>query len=288
MQDAIDDGDLSLATKLLEAGEIYPIMLHHAVFVNNIEMVQLFLDHGADVNRLDEYNHTAVMWAFEYLHKDHEGNRWNIINLLVDHGTDLTIPDRNGITAFHLAVMSYNCDCDFIKKIIPLIDVNIIRSTCLADVVNLNIIKLLVEHGFNIYSTNPKGSILHRGSRYSSIDKVEWGLEQGLPINQQNDKGYTPLYLAVVKQKDINMVKYLLKHGADANIPNNKGIAKRCEYPVQFVLRNFDKKMGKLLLKYGANPDLISEDFQTLFYTEEIREFIEKHRVDTIKEPEYS
>lgn len=38
MEQAIKNNDLTLVTKFLKEGQRYPLMLHDAVFTNNIEM----------------------------------------------------------------------------------------------------------------------------------------------------------------------------------------------------------------------------------------------------------
>ncbi|CAB0042619.1 unnamed protein product [Trichogramma brassicae] len=55
-----------------------------------------------------------------------------------------------------------------------------------------------------------------------------------LPINAQKDKGNTPLHLAV-KSGASNMVEVLLRHGADSNATNEKGMT-----PLPLLCKKYD------------------------------------------------
>lgn len=289
MEQAIENNDVPLVTRLLESGERYPLMLHHAVSINNIDMVRLLLDHGVNINTVNEDNETPLIWAFDednlviidVVDNNETYQMWalnkdylDIINLLIDHGANLTIVANDGFRPWDLAV-TYGT-YELVKKIILLVDAETIRSTCLPDISNLKVIELLVAHGANIHSTNFKGSILYESIDDGRLDVIEWGLKHGLSINEQNEYGgYTPLYWAVKGQK-IDTAEWLLRHGADPNIPDAVGI-----YPLQFAIRHNNTEAGILLLEYGANPDLMP----ILFNNDDISEFIKMYRLDTIKEP---
>jgi hypothetical protein len=75
-------------------------------------------------------------------------------------------------------------------------------------------------------------------------------------------------------------MEWLLKHGADSDISNSDGW-----YPIQYALRGHIRTVAIILLKYGANPDLISESFRARVFDDGMHKFIERYRQPLIKEP---
>lgn len=76
---------------------------------NRLEIVRLFLDAGADINRQDEKGNTPLMYAA--IHGDHK-----MIALLMERGADERIQNKNGNNALHLC--KYNKDPDSCRRII--------------------------------------------------------------------------------------------------------------------------------------------------------------------------
>uniref|UniRef100_A0ABD2WGW3 Uncharacterized protein n=1 Tax=Trichogramma kaykai TaxID=54128 RepID=A0ABD2WGW3_9HYME len=70
-----------------------------------------------------------------------------------------------------------------------------------------------------------------------------------LQINAQNDKGNTPLHLAV-KRGTANLVEVLLRHGADSNATNNKGMT-----PLHLLCKKYEDP-SLLNLFLGINDQL--------------------------------
>ena len=40
-------------------------------------------------------------------------------------------------------------------------------------------------------------------------------MDFGIPVNQKNDEGLTPLHIAAMKAKDTDILKFLIAQGAD-------------------------------------------------------------------------
>ena len=136
----IDHGDIESLESYLNSPEVDLTVkdsigetpLHVAVENNNYQIVQLLLEHGADVNILDDYNDTPLHLASA---KD---LNISIVQLLLEHGADVEIREnRNGDTPLHLA--SYNG--------------------------NYQIVQLLLEHGANVDSRDfEENTPLHQAS----------------------------------------------------------------------------------------------------------------------------
>jgi len=100
-----DTGDLATAQLILENGAedsleestaIGDTPLMGAVLNNHLEIAELFLDYGAQINARDNYGHTALMYAAE-------NHRIPLIKLLLEHGADDTLQDDKERTAYDYA-----------------------------------------------------------------------------------------------------------------------------------------------------------------------------------------
>lgn len=77
-------------------------------------------------------------------------------------------------------------------------------------------------------------------------------------INKPNIKGFTPLHLAIIYCDNYSLewpyieLTLLLKHGADPNLVSYKHMP-----PLYLAMKYGNERVFSLLLKYGANPDVI-------------------------------
>ena len=76
--------------RLVESADTTPPPIHWAIFHDKPEIVELLLDHGADIERMDQDRQsTPLAYAIVYGRKD-------IIRLLVARGADLESEGRSG------------------------------------------------------------------------------------------------------------------------------------------------------------------------------------------------
>lgn len=116
-------------------------------------------------------------------------------------------------------------------------------------------IKDLIEYEEDVdYMIYDRYSLLITAVTYNKLDLVEMLLEMGANIEIQNPRGETPLYLAC-NIRNINMIKLLLKYGAEIN--------KIIRFGGDTVLKkaisneNIENiEIIKLLLDNDANPNL--------------------------------
>jgi len=102
--------------------------------------------------------------------------------------------------------------------------------------------------GIEIKSIDQKSideeTMLHKASYYGNADEVRVLVENGASIDLPGDMGYTPLLLAVSKQR-FDVAKILLEHGAD--------VVKRTEFDsnaMDLALMSRDFRMIELIKKY--------------------------------------
>lgn len=92
--------------------------LRYAAWKGHLEMVRLFVDHGADVNfngadQVFPYRTTPVQMAAS-------GNHFEVVKYLVEHGADVTKKDDYGYRAFLEAKKKKNTEMmEYIKQLEP-------------------------------------------------------------------------------------------------------------------------------------------------------------------------
>ena len=75
-----------------------------------------------------------------------------------------------------------------------------------------------------------------------------------LQVEAKNDQGFTPLILAA-SSNNLEVVKVLLKYGADINARTDKGLT-ALKFASDF---NQDEKVAELLIKRGARIENINK-----------------------------
>jgi ankyrin repeat protein len=134
------------------------VSLHAAVKEGNVEVVQLMLERGADINSRDAHNRTPLQRAAS-------SGKLDVARLLVDRGAEVEPPDRRGWTPLHSA-SRYG---------------------------HLEISRILVDHGANVNARQSRRSTpLGLSARSGHLGIVKLLLEHGADINARNDKGETP------------------------------------------------------------------------------------------------
>jgi ankyrin repeat protein len=138
-------------------------LLHEAVLSQSCEMAKILLQSGADVNAVDNYEETALIYACQY---DDQFPPSEMVQILLSHGADANVGySRNGCTALLQAMKS---------------------SLWAAKLVTL---------------------LLHNGA------------DPNIGCKSKNGGTSTVLLSAVKAKQHAILVPMLLQHGADPNIP---------------------------------------------------------------------
>lgn len=89
---------------------------------------------------------------------------------------------------------------------------------------HFGISEFLIDCGANVNMVNEKGrTALHYACKYGSLKIVRLLIRKGANINPVDNHGNTPLYFASKYGYDKDVVRELLKCGADYTITNKKG-----------------------------------------------------------------
>jgi ankyrin repeat protein len=152
----------------------------------DLESAKLLVEKGANVNQVTEYGWSPLLTATNNRH-------YRLAQYLVERGADVNLANKGNWTPLYLATDNRNIEGgDFpVPK---------------ADIDHLDYIKFLLEHGANP-NTRAKDNTLTR-----TIFTMQWFLESGA----------TP-FVRAAQSGDIELLKLLVKHGADPQIKTEFG-----------------------------------------------------------------
>jgi ankyrin len=236
--------------------------LHVASYFGKLDIVQLLLDHGANVDALDKFGKTPLHYISKSKNKS-KAVGIDVAQLLLKHGGNVNAETKNQRTPLHVA--------SYFGK--------------------LEIAQVLIEHGANVNASEFFGETpLHYVSRGECDSKeansvVQLLLKHGGDVNAQTKQQWTPLHVASYHGK-LEITQLLLKHGANVDALDEFGKtplhhASQSKYAgvdvAQLVLEwcsenvnaqnmhqqkplhstsSFGKlKIAQLLLDHGANVD---------------------------------
>jgi ankyrin repeat protein len=208
-----------------------------AVARRHPEMVELLVEHGADVNarsavrdyqrvataesrakQLDRGGFTPLIYAARE-------NCGACVDVLLKHKADIGLPDPSGVPALSIAMMNGNWD--IAKQLVEAgADVN------QWDMYGQSPLHVAIENMRMRGDNNPLDSDAQQ-MQSSSRDLVRLLVDRGANPNQQLvyrapgrgegvGRGYTP-FLAACASGDIEIVKLLLAHGANARLATSDG-----------------------------------------------------------------
>lgn len=170
--------------------------LHVACTYGHTAVVELLLEHGADVNAGTTKGFTSLMCASYNGHIE-------LVHLLQERGAILNAATTDYWLAMHYAAMRGKLD----------------------------VVEFYIDNGIPVDAmTNKSKSALHLTSWAGHIDVAKFLLAKGANIELRSYKGETPLHLAT-RHFAPWMVELLLTYGADRNAMNNAGLT-----PLQWAL----------------------------------------------------
>ncbi|KAJ1294176.1 hypothetical protein BS78_01G125500, partial [Paspalum vaginatum] len=165
--------------------------LSSAALDGKLDIVRYLLDKGADPNKIDEPGQVPLHCAAKNGHEEVARlllSRGASVDIAYFHGTPLHIAAAFGKTNVMRVLLEHHADPNMVSEVLgtPLVATIHATTEGLEESISLKCVKLLVESGADVNSTDPD----------------------------------TPLVVATTHGLT-DWIKYLLKAGADANIPKN-------------------------------------------------------------------
>ncbi|KAL5083008.1 hypothetical protein Trisim1_002258 [Trichoderma cf. simile WF8] len=234
--------------------------IHRAVRDGYTEAVSLVLEAGVNVNLVDDQNASLALWAMS---RDDD----NMIRTLLEFGPDLSYKDKDGDTALHnirkttpLAsirrVVNAGSKLDTMNNDLETPLISAIRA-CNMEVFDYFMTKPIVVDTLNSPAFNKEGAPLHFACARGTIDMVKVLIKHGADINYACASAYgTPLTAATRRRGDSNIlaesiIELLLDEGADPTIS-----AGRSGYPIISASISCSAKVIELLIDHKASVDV--------------------------------
>ena len=218
-----DAGDTDRGTSMVQARVVLPKvdqvnlkspnkkdLLYIYIANDDVDKIKDLLQQKINLNS-STFNPPILEEAVNYGNKE-------VVELLLKHGANPNIENKDGATPLYVASKSYKNKKD--------------------------IVELLLKYGADPNYYESGRAPISAASNNGHTDIVELLLKYGADVNDVISGGYSPLMMACVTGK-YDTVKFLLENGAEVNVKNYKG-----ETPLSLASRY--KDIVNLLKKYGA------------------------------------
>ena len=207
-------------------GGFTPLFL--AAANSNLEIVRVLIKAGANVNASDDRDYTPLMIAAE-------NGDMDMVRLLLENHADINLRNDSGKTASTIAFSRGY------KDIASLLDRDNDKKQHRAT-------KLLLQE-------------LKHASYYGDLDHeiaaVENAIQEGANVNQPDDKGRTPLYLAA-SAGQLKIMSMLIGANANVNLPAISG-----DTPLYIAALKGHLESARLLIEAGANVNQLNDKGRT-------------------------
>lgn len=253
--------------------------LHKAAEAGDLQVIKALLKKGAPINERDKDGRTPMCVAARAGHKD-------VCGVLAKSGANLSGPLYDASWAGDVdaaaLLIGIGAPADHVPRngLGPLHWV-IVSGAALEQ--RRKLAQLLIENGADINGGAGKewGAPLNSAAHAADIEMVKFLLKKGADPNVRRSlSGNTPLFLAVdpLGAGGLAVMKMLLDQGADVDARNKIG-----RTALHRAASRGDEKAVRLLLKHGADVKVKDKKGRTpldLAEDDEIRELLKKHAHD--------
>ena len=195
--------------------------IHIAALLGNWDMIELFLDHGIDVNHTNNKADTPILWASRWSHID-------TVKKLIERGADVNASNDKGSSPLYWAVrygfpeltevlLQANANVHQQRKLGLMTPIVLAAALGYDDIVKI-LIKYNADPAIQIRGgTTP----LHHASAQGHLSVVQTLLDNEVDIDVTDANGDTPLIHAA-RGNHADVVTLLVENGADMERKNKE------------------------------------------------------------------
>ncbi|TKS84300.1 Tankyrase-1 [Collichthys lucidus] len=218
------------------------VPLHNACSYGHYEVTELLLKHGACVNAMD-------LWQFTPLHEAASKNRVEVCSLLLSHGADPTLLNCHSKSSVDMAPtpelkerLTYEFKGHSLLQAAREADMAKAKKTLALEIINF-------KHP-HTHETALHCAVASPHPKRKQV--TELLLRKGASVNEKNKDFMTPLHVAAERAHN-DIMEVLQKHGAKVNALDTLGQTALHRAALAGHLQTC-----RLLLGYGADASLVS------------------------------
>uniref|UniRef100_A0AAQ4P8F9 Poly [ADP-ribose] polymerase n=1 Tax=Gasterosteus aculeatus aculeatus TaxID=481459 RepID=A0AAQ4P8F9_GASAC len=218
------------------------VPLHNACSYGHYEVTELLLKHGACVNAMD-------LWQFTPLHEAASKNRVEVCSLLLSHGADPTLLNCHSKSSVDMAPtpelkerLAYEFKGHSLLQAAREADVTKAKKTLAMEIINF-------KHP-HTHETALHCAVASPHPKRKQV--TELLLRKGAGVNEKNKDFMTPLHVAAERAHN-DIMEVLQKHGAKVNAVDTLG-----QTALHRAAMAGHLQTCRLLLGYGADASLLS------------------------------
>ena len=217
--------------------------LHLAITFDKLDIAELLINNGADVNAKNSDGATPVHLAIT-------SDKGDIAELLINKGADVNAKSIYGDTPLHYTALKNAISTDILANIANILliskDADVNAKTTLKNAVSTA--SLLISKGADVNAKNVWGSTpLHTAAYNNAVKVADLLISKGADVNAKNNNGEVPLHYAV-RANAVDITNFLISKGADINAQDTDG-----DTLLYWAIEGNKNKFAKVLINNGAH-----------------------------------
>lgn len=245
----LNDNSSVRTIDLLKAQDISgATALHEAVRYGRVDIANLLLKHGSNVNSMDSIGKTPILLIIP------EAAQQDMYPLLLRYKANVNQKDMYGDTVLHVATMA-NAPVNTLSLLVSngavVNERNKEGVTPLALAIETQHpaqVKFFAQNGADVYAEDMQGNTPITKALDSETREMLETLITKSNVNSTDSSGNTALHIAVNRDAPIEYIRYLVEIGSDVNARNKNG-----DSALFITVQKNRRDAGDLLLEKNAD-----------------------------------